>query len=167
MSFECTDIAASTFFTTQIRFLHVQCTSIDVFVLFLILAFVLTGIRIYLGNELGQEKRNMQLNIQKYDIDGNTRPQWNRSFTRFMVLEFLANIFWMVYVLLIVTVNFWTLLTLLASYMFFNYIYFKYDLLGFDTRENISVITTQDREETTTLKHNYARVYDLHASQQG
>ena len=161
MSFQCSDVAESTFFTTQIRFLHVQCTSIDVFILFLILAFVLTGIRIYLGNELGQEKRNMQLNIVKYDVNGNTRPQWNRSFTRFMALEFFANIAWMVYVLLIVTVNFWTLLTLLASYMFFNYIYFKYDLLGFDTRENISVITTQDREETTTLRHKYSRVYDL------
>ena len=103
----------------------------------------------------------MQLNIRKYDVNGNTRPQWNRSFTRFMALEFLANIFWMIYVLLIVTVNFWTLLTLLASYMFFNFIYFKYDLLGFDTRENISVITTQDREETTTLRHKYSRVYDL------
>jgi len=165
MSLQCSDVAESTFFTIQIRFLHVQCTSIDVFILFLILAFVLTGIRIYLGNELGQEKRNLQLNIRKYDMNGNTRPQWNRSFTRFMALEFMANIFWMIYVLLIVTVNFWTLLTLLASYMFFNYIYFKYDLLGFDTRDNISVITTRNREETTTLRHKYSRVYDIQSTQ--
>ena len=161
MSFQCSDVAESTFFTTSIRFLHVQCTSIDVFVLFLVLAFVLTGVRIYLGNELGQEKRNMQLNIRKYDINGNTRPEWSQSFTRFMALEFIANIAWMIYVLLIVTVNFYTLLTLLASYMFFNYIYFKYDLLGFDTRENISTITTQDREESTTVANRYSRVYDL------
>ena len=136
MSFKCQDIAESTFFTTNIRFLHVQCTSIDVFILFLILAFILTGIRIYLGNELSQEKRNMQLNIIKYDTDGKTRKQWNQSFTRFMMLEFAANIAWMIYVLLIITVNFWTLITLLTSYMFFNYIYFKYDLLGFDASPN-------------------------------
>ena len=153
MSFQCIDVLENTFFTTSVRFLHIQCQSTDVFVLFLVLAFGLTGIRIYLGNELGQEKRNMQLNIQKYLVNGNTNPNWNKSFTRFMYLELAANLAWMVYVLLIVTVNFWTLLTLLASYMFFNYIYFKYDLLGFDERSSYAYSSYNSPETSETFKN--------------